>query len=350
MTPRTDLRRACLTISRVSRLQRIFRRDAAGPTVLFYHGVEQSVKDPRIQGLQIPLAMFERHMAFLRREFEIISMDDLWASIAAGRRPDPKQVVITFDDGYRNNRTVVAPLLAAWKMPFAVFVSTKHISEGCMFPLFYVRVAALRARTPVLRFASLQQEFELTSEGQRVCALNALTAILKRASRPLVDQIVDECAGLLGSDEWAEQKEIFASELPMTWDDAKSLTHSGATIGSHCHDHVLLHSSQPETEILRQFTTSKTLIEANVGPCHYFAYPNGTAEDICACAHDAARSSGFRMAFTTIEGEMTPAVDPFLAPRIWAPFDFEEFCYTLSRTGRQNQPYNDARLRWAACQ
>src|SRR4029453_9293701 len=50
----------------------------------------------------------------------------------AGTLP-PRAACITFDDGYRNNLTVAAPILRARGLPATVFVSTGYIGNGRMF-------------------------------------------------------------------------------------------------------------------------------------------------------------------------------------------------------------------------
>src|SRR6267143_1325891 len=139
--------------------------------------------------------------------------------------------------------------------------------------------------------------------------------------------------------------DVCSSDL-MDWDDVRAVATMGGTVGSHCHDHCILHEKQSPDEIRRQLNESKAAIQSHVGECSYFAYPNGTASDISASAYRAVRSAQYRMAFSTISGEMTPNVDCFLAPRVDPVPAYEEFCYLLNRSSRQNQSYGVARPRY----
>lgn len=339
------VRRLGLSASRICGAQRLFRRNSQGPTVLFYHGVEEDIVDPAVQGLHLPLRLFERQLRFLRREREVVSMDDLCKSIRDGKSLDARCVVLTFDDGYRNNLRVVAPMLKAWDLPFTIFASTKHISEGCRFPMYYVRAAMLYAEKRYIRFRNMQQSFDLTSQERRLSAIKVITDVAKRAPLETVDQIVTDCIAQVTADRWVQLDELFKSEEPMTWGEVVRTTAMGATIGSHCHDHCILHSNQSEAEILWQVRESKAEIERNIGECRYMAYPNGTADDVSGSAHTVVQSEQFQMAFSTILGEITPEVDRFLAPRIFAVPDYEEFCYLLNRSSDQNEYYRTVRLR-----
>lgn len=339
-------RRLFLFVSRCSGAQRFFRLWGRGPVVLFYHGVEERIFDPEIQGLHLPLRTFERQIAFVRRNREVVSMDDLWEHISKGRGLDSRHVLLTFDDGYKNNLRVVAPLLNAWKLPFTVFVSTRHISEGHRFPTYYVRAAILHTQSKLVRLPSIGQAFDLTTRANRSRALEVIIRAMKRAPQPVVEQIIAECRELLSLTRWADVDAAFSSEQPMDWQDVFRLSEMGATIGSHAHDHCILNARQHKEEARHQLEHSKSMIEKNVAPCRYLAYPNGTVEDISSVAYSAARAAEFRIAFTTIPGEVTTGVDCFFAPRIFAVPDYEEFCYLLNRSARQNEVYRAAR--WGA--
>jgi peptidoglycan/xylan/chitin deacetylase (PgdA/CDA1 family) len=312
--------------------------------VLFYHGVEEHFVDTQIQNLHLPLPIFEKQIAFLRNNREVVSMDDLSECIDRGWRLDSRHVVLTFDDGYTNNVRVVAPLLNAWKLPFTVFVSTRLISENHRIPTYYIRTALFYTQHKSVCFLSTGQAFDLTTRAKRVEAAAAIIAAMKKAPQYLVEQIVSECQELLSQSTWAESNAVFSSEQLMNWTDISRLRDMGATIGSHCHDHAILSSCQGEKHALLQLQQSKSIIEKNAAPCRYLAYPNGKPEDIspAACIH--AKSLGFRLAFTTVPGEITPEIDCYFAPRIFGVLEYEEFCYALNRTAKQNELYRSARV------
>jgi peptidoglycan/xylan/chitin deacetylase (PgdA/CDA1 family) len=313
-----------------------------GPIVLFYHGVEEHFVDDQVQTLHLPLSVFEKQIAFLRNNRELLSMDDLFESIKHGWRLDSRHVVLTFDDGYKNNLEFVAPLLNAWKLPFTVFVSTKHISEGHRLPTYYIRTALLYTQRQSVCLRGTRLAFDLTTRAKRKEAAGTLIATMKRAPQYLVEQIVSECQALLSPHTWDELNAVFASEQPMNWVEVNRIKSMGATIGSHCHDHAILSSAQNEENTLLQLQRSKSIIEKTVGPCWYLAYPNGKTEDVSRTAYVHAKSIGFRLAFTTVPGELTPEVDCYFAPRIFGVLEYEEFCYALNRTAKQNPVYRAA--------
>ena len=307
--------------------------------MLYYHGVEESLVDREVQQVQMPLAVFERQIVFLRQHREVISTDDLHASLVNGHRLDPRQVVLTFDDGYKNNLQFAAPLLRSLNLPFTLFVSTRHISEQKRFPLYYIRTGILYTDRPYIHLRSIKRSFDLRTRETRVLASATVAEIAKSAPIGIVDALTAECMEQLSSGRRAELDAKFMSEEPMNWDDVRAVARLGATVGSHCHDHCILHERQNPEQIRRQLDESKAAIEKNVGPCKYLAYPNGRAQDISGFAYATTKAAQFSMAFSTIHGEVIQEVDRLLAPRIYAFPEFEEFCYLLNRSSRQEESY-----------
>src|SRR5215207_6359195 len=73
--------------------------------VLYYHRIgERDV-------LTKPAGEFRRDLEYLKENYECIGFFELCERLRAGARPRRRAVVITFDDGYRDNFTAAAPAL-----------------------------------------------------------------------------------------------------------------------------------------------------------------------------------------------------------------------------------------------
>src|SRR4051812_47600033 len=95
------------------------RRDAGGPRILMYHGVPR-----RCAG------ELERQLRYLRRNFEVVSMGALVDAVRSGVPSLARKVVLTFDDGLRNNVTVVYPLLKRLALPATFYVCPRLADTG----------------------------------------------------------------------------------------------------------------------------------------------------------------------------------------------------------------------------
>ncbi len=89
--------------------------------VLYYHRV--GAPDPI--SVSVPTDLFRRQMEFLaRRGYRSLTMAELRAHVE-GRHPvKDKAVAITFDDGFRDNLQYAFPVLQQFRMKAAIFVCT----------------------------------------------------------------------------------------------------------------------------------------------------------------------------------------------------------------------------------
>lgn len=96
--------------------------------ILAYHRVNDRVEDP----LAVRAADFRRQLEAVRRSYEVIALGrlaDLLEKPPAGRRV----AAITFDDGYRDNFEVAAPVLEELSLPATFFLAAACLGgEGAV--------------------------------------------------------------------------------------------------------------------------------------------------------------------------------------------------------------------------
>jgi peptidoglycan/xylan/chitin deacetylase (PgdA/CDA1 family) len=97
---------------------------ADGCRILMYHSVGGEVSGDRQRLYSIDPARFESHMRCIAGTMGA-SVTALAPGLAAARG-----LAITFDDGYHDNLTVAAPLLADLAIPFTVFVTPDFVRGG----------------------------------------------------------------------------------------------------------------------------------------------------------------------------------------------------------------------------
>lgn len=106
--------RAAAVVFAVRDLAYAYGRAAAGAghvAVLALHAIADLRGDPLLERYAVPPAEFDRILRQLRRRCTFVSLDDLLAALA-GRRAMPRRgVLLTFDDGYTDLHTEVAPRL-----------------------------------------------------------------------------------------------------------------------------------------------------------------------------------------------------------------------------------------------
>lgn len=113
--------------------------------VLMYHSIstDQAGRDPSYFGTTTSPARFEQQMHWLRTAgYSTITPDDLLHTLVSGgpQREEPRRVLITFDDGFRDNFTEAAPVLqrhgytATFYLPTAFIRShrSSFLGRECM--------------------------------------------------------------------------------------------------------------------------------------------------------------------------------------------------------------------------
>lgn len=98
---------------------------ARGVPILAYHMVNDLD-----EVYSITPAKFEEHMAYLVNEgYTAISLAQLVSAWSGGPPLPAKPVIITFDDGYRDNYEIALPIMAKHGMKGTVFVIASHVGE-----------------------------------------------------------------------------------------------------------------------------------------------------------------------------------------------------------------------------
>lgn len=299
------------------------RRAPAFP-ILTYHRVNDD-HDPFFPS--VPTEVFERHMAFVAQTYRVMTVEALVDRMQ--RRALPRNALaITFDDGYRDNLTHAAPILARHGLPATVFLATGFI--GTAEVPWVDRLAHAFKTTRAEMFAAPWGErLPLTDDAARLAALDRLRACLKRMPdddvRPAVDRILET----LGATDQRGFK-----NLMLTWDDMHALMGLGFSVGAHTVTHPILTRVTPErarTEIVG----SRAMIEAACGRApRAFAYPNGQPVDHTEALAHLVREAGFSCAVTTSFGVNTAGTSPWQLRR-GGPWerDLATFAFKLA-TGR----------------
>lgn len=97
--------------------------------ILVYHDVVDARPADDPYRISVPPALFERHMAFLRRRgCRCLTVEHAVDLLSRGALPE-RSVVVTFDDGYTSMLSAAAPTLARHAVPATLFVAAGHVGE-----------------------------------------------------------------------------------------------------------------------------------------------------------------------------------------------------------------------------
>ena len=279
-------------------------------SVLIYHRVLER-PDPYRRG-DPTVAEFDWQMGLLAREFNVLPLADAVARLAAGTLP-ARAACVSFDDGYRDNLTLAAPVLRRHGLPATFFVATDYLDGGAMWNDCLIEaVAAAPAGTLDLRDHDLPR-FELTDQASRQACLKILLPAVKHLDPDRRAQVVARVA---------ERCRLAAApQLMLTTPELKALHGQGMDIGAHTCSHPIL-TRQDDAEARRELADGRDRLAQIIGQApRLFAYPNGKPGDDYDARHVAmARDLGFDAAVCTAWGAARRGDDPFQIPR-FTPWD-----------------------------
>jgi peptidoglycan/xylan/chitin deacetylase (PgdA/CDA1 family) len=277
-----------------------------GTLILCYHRVAEGVEDPF--HLCVRPDNFAAHLEEISRAREPSTLADV---SVPSHRP---RVVVTLDDGYRDNLTNALPIAESKGIPITVFVTSGILAKHT--GMWWDRLGTLlRSRPPHVR------EIDLPVGGRTVrlpLGSSGIRADLDSVRRQLLPLRVTEIEQAL--DTVSEQWQVDSAPPPdagtLTPEDLLELAASDtATIGAHTVDHVRLRdrSAQEQQDTI---LGSKRELEQSIGRAvPHFAYPFGRRDDFDDRSVDAARSAEFDTACTTIPGTARSSTDPYRLPR-----------------------------------
>jgi peptidoglycan/xylan/chitin deacetylase (PgdA/CDA1 family) len=276
-------------------------RKARSFQILTYHRVNDD-GDPFFPSL--PTEVFERHMAWIARHYRVLPVEALVDRLNEDTLPS-NALAITFDDGYRDNLTHAAPILARYRLPATIFLTTGLIGSDSLS--WFDRLAIAFKTTPAPWYSAPGgQTVRLAGEPERLDALARALDHLKRLPEPDFQRGLAEVIGALGVAVPPSRK-----NLMLTWDDARALAGLGFSIGAHTVNHPIL--SRISAERARdEIVESRAAIESAMGrPPRAFAYPNGGREDYTAGVVRLVQDAGFTCAVTTRFGLNTRDTSPY---------------------------------------
>jgi peptidoglycan/xylan/chitin deacetylase (PgdA/CDA1 family) len=261
---------------------------------------------------EIDAAAFERHMALLASDFNVLPLGEACARLARGALP-ARAVCITFDDGYADNERTALPILRKLGLPATFFISTGYSDGGCMFNDGVIEVVR-RASLGTYDLSSLGLGIHgLGDSASRRATIDALIGQLKY--RPLRERnaLVEQLSAKLGS---APPKGLMMCPAQI-----KRLCDEGMQIGGHTVNHPIL-ALLNEEEARAEIVNGKRRLEEITGmPVTLFAYPNGKpGRDYGARDAALVRQAGFAAAVSTLDGVAKRGSDPFQLPR-FNPWD-----------------------------
>lgn len=257
---------------------------------------------------------FKTQIELFSSKYRVVSLPEFLAIASAGFRTNEPCVLITFDDGYRDNRELAFPILAEKKTPAVFFLPTRFIDQ------------------PVAPWWDCLAFILKTSKCERIVLDEPFGFTLSSHEAPLDERIARVTSIFLARDpgeheamldhlssraEVSADARLLGESLFLSWDDAREMQAQGMAFGSHSATHRDL-AKLTEAERFAELASSRERLESELGVnIRTLAYPFGRSENLPGDAAVLAERAGFDIAFSATVGSIIPRdADRFRLKRV----------------------------------
>jgi peptidoglycan/xylan/chitin deacetylase (PgdA/CDA1 family) len=268
--------------------------DANRLRVLTYHRIAELESgyegDPQL--ISATPSGFERQMAHLAGNYQVISAKQVIESLESRTPLVRRAVLIGFDDAYRDFKTNAWPVLQKFELPAIVFVSTAYPdAPNKLFWWDRLHRSIMNSTSQALNFPPLGL-LPLSSAPKRLESLRSLQDYIKSQNHSNALAMVDEICSRLG------EKEV-ADNGVLGWDELRQLSVEGVELCSHTQTHPILtnlSADQIRAEVAGSYRDLKREI-GDVLPI--ISYPNGNCDSGIL---KILQQEGFKLGFTAQDG------------------------------------------------
>jgi peptidoglycan/xylan/chitin deacetylase (PgdA/CDA1 family) len=284
------------------------------PVLTFHRIARIRPEDPFDRGVvDSTPAELEQQIAMLATHFNPIGLDDVTRFLAG--KPLPRSpVLVTFDDGYRDNHDVALPILRRHKIPAVFFIATEYISRRRLF--WWDRISYLVKSSPLRRLAltyPMSIALDLVTPGAREQAARWLSRVVKTTFALDLDRFLGELARAAHVELTDEQERRYVDQLVMTWAHVRALRAAGMSVQSHTRTHRVLQTLTAD-QVDGEVRGARDDLERELDERVYaISYPAGHAIGGRTDLRRALRDAGYTIGFTNATGSQPVwrRVDPY---------------------------------------
>lgn len=271
-------------------------------SILMYHGfsaLSDNVGLTNFERKHLNIDDFEKQLKMFVKYCTPISLERL---ISNNELP-PNPIVLTFDDGYKNNYKYAFPLLKKYDVPATIFITTGFIDQTTF--IWPDRLEFIIDHADHKDFNFLWEEdnlvLELKTDAEKKKTIRFIKKYLKSLSESDKVMFLEKLQHSLEVEyNWDKIPSLL---LPLSWDEIREMRASRLiTIGSHTVTHPILSRCTNEEQCC-EIKHSHNRIKAELGEdCKLFAYPNGQAADYNQYTIQSLKELDYVGAVTTVFG------------------------------------------------
>ena len=235
---------------------------------------------------------FAAQMEYLSRNYNFISLVDCLGWIYDDQPLPPRSLMITFDDGYRDNLTNAMPVLSAYKIPFILFPAIAYLEDQRVFLWDGVAEAFRNSTLKSTKLPRLGVR-DWSREGDKDRIAEEWAGAVAPLDERTRSTLIEELSEILKYDVLAKPP----AGTHLSWSDLQEMTDHGCTVGAHTVTHPMMLRMPPE-EVSNEIEISRDTLEKKLGVSVLsFAFPFGRLTDYDLAYVPLLMRSGLKVAF-----------------------------------------------------
>ena len=299
-------------------------------TIVMYHYVRdlENSKYPNIKGLDINL--FREQINFLRKNYYIITMEEVLFSIENKSKIPIKSVLLTFDDAYSDHYENVFPVLDKYKLQGSFYAPVKAITEHKVLDVNKIHFILASIDNEEILVKDLKELIDVYQTEYKLDNFENYYRRLAHASRfdsknvifikrllqvELDEELRLKLVDILFKKHVGISENEFSKELYMNEDQLINMLASGHHIGNHGYNHYWWNSLNKKEMAEELLLSTNFLKKIGVDMSNWTAcYPYGSFNNQSI---KMLRKNGCKLALTTqVDIASTSQDMRFLMPRL----------------------------------
>ncbi len=252
------------------------------------------------------------------RNYQFISLDELYDIFKGNSEKVSKKIVFTLDDGYKDNFTIAYPIFKKYNVPFTIYLTTSFPEMSAKL-WWYVLEDLLINEDKQLTLAG--ESFSCQTDHLRTESFLRIRQKILKLDYVNFDEHLDQLF-INYNVNWSDK----CKEVALTWEQIKEMSKDPlVTMANHTHNHPALNQLS-EVQTINEIDRAQKLIEENTSKkVEHFAYPFGSRNEIALRECEFLKKYGFKTATTTRNGNIFLKHKKFLEslPRVTLTENFK---------------------------
>jgi len=268
----------------------------------------------------IDQAYFSWQIRLMSQYLSPVLLNDGLIKLTTGQLPGGS-IVVTFDDGYRDNFIDAFPILKQYNVPATFYIASDFLNGGIMWNDVIIESIKLTSKKTLDLSKLGFKQYSLSSKEEKIIAIEDIIKQVKYKQLHDRLQIVTELNQICEVD--------LPDKLMMDDEHVIQLHQQGIEIGGHTSHHPIL-SSEDDKVVIEELLAGKYYLETLLNTeLSSFAYPNGKLNKDYKEKHAVmVKSAGFKSAVTTNWGINTRTTEYFQLYR-FTPWDKSPILFLL---------------------